>query len=664
MKHALLPFLVILFMIIAGCVDSPTDTGNNGNETVAHTVSFNSNGGSIVSSQQVNTGGHVTQPTPPVRVGYLFDGWYLDQQLTMSWNFQTDVVSGAMTLYAKWIEDEPDVFTVTFNSNSGSTVSSQQITTGGLVTEPSDPTRSGFIFNGWYSDLELDSLWDFSTDTVNDNMTLYAKWTVLEEDNVILNLTNIGTLEAGTINPLEGSIEANVEIESIVFTITDDEGNAVPTSLIRIERTTLPTGEMSIDFSDMNVSLVIADSAYNDSDYVVTISATAGSSEASILDTFSITGGRDELTAINDTIPPVIFLFYENHLGQRVLGGEEVDININDVNMLNKLENTLFEARARGGEGIDISSNVRVDATNVNILQVGTYTITYTVETKPGLADTVTRTVNVISIVEDQPPILTLNEGATLYFRQGNYHDPGAVAYDPNNAHAIISDRITTTDSPVPINNQTVPGTYTRTYSVTNDAGLTTTRDRTFVIQPPDTGGDNTPPEITLHGDNPLTIMQGQAYVEPGYTAIDDVDGDITDRVQVHNPVNINVPMNYTVEYTVSDMAGNPAAAYRTVTVEESTGPLPENFITLNGDTVRYVTRGQEYVEVDPPWILPDPYVDYFLNPADPNGVMVTRTGWPVPTDQPVGYEHTITYTAVHVNSSATEVVTRTVIVQ
>ena len=68
-------------------------------------------------------------------------------------------------------------FLVEFNSNGGSAVQSQTVASGGKVTEPVAPTKDGYTFDAWYSDLGLTDAWTFSTDTVTTNMMLYAKWT-------------------------------------------------------------------------------------------------------------------------------------------------------------------------------------------------------------------------------------------------------------------------------------------------------------------------------------------------------------------------------------------------------------------------------------------------------------------------------------------------------
>ncbi len=68
-------------------------------------------------------------------------------------------------------------FLVEFNSMGGSPVQSQSIASGGKVVEPEDPTKEGYTFGGWFSDLALTDEWDFATDTVSSNIMLYAKWT-------------------------------------------------------------------------------------------------------------------------------------------------------------------------------------------------------------------------------------------------------------------------------------------------------------------------------------------------------------------------------------------------------------------------------------------------------------------------------------------------------
>ncbi|MDR0415088.1 MAG: InlB B-repeat-containing protein, partial [Prevotellaceae bacterium] len=86
------------------------------------------------------------------------------------------VVNANVTLYAKWISGDAVTYTVTFNSNGGSDVPSQQVEEGGKVLQPTAPTLDGHTFAGWYSNAALTTAWGFATDVVNANVTLYAKW--------------------------------------------------------------------------------------------------------------------------------------------------------------------------------------------------------------------------------------------------------------------------------------------------------------------------------------------------------------------------------------------------------------------------------------------------------------------------------------------------------
>ncbi|MFH0894871.1 MAG: DUF5011 domain-containing protein [Bacteroidota bacterium] len=70
---------------------------------------------------------------------------------------------------------------------------------------------------------------------------------------------------------------------------------------------------------------------------------------------------------------------------------------------------------------------------------------------------------------------------------------------------------------------------------------------------------DTTAPTISLKGDNPMLIAVGSTFTDPGATAVDDVDGDISVAIVASNNVNTAVEGNYTVTYNVSDEEGNKA---------------------------------------------------------------------------------------------------------
>src|SRR5690625_1035522 len=103
---------------------------------------------------------------------------------------------------------------------------------------------------------------------------------------------------------------------------------------------------------------------------------------------------------------------------------------------------------------------------------------------------------------------------------------------------------------------------------------------------------DDVAPVITLNGDNPMEIEGGYTYDEQGATVEDDVDGDLSDAIEISGDVNTEEAGEYEVVYTVSDAAENEATETRIVHVvdpDEGEEPgEPEDdvapVITLHGD--------------------------------------------------------------------------------
>ena len=120
----------------------------------------------------VENGSLITKPADPTAAGKVFyPHWYKEEGLINEFNFNTDTITANTTLFGRW----KNVYTVSFNSNGGSAVSSQTINEGDLVTEPSTPTKANSVFRGWYSDSELTQAYVFTT-PVNSTFTLFAKW--------------------------------------------------------------------------------------------------------------------------------------------------------------------------------------------------------------------------------------------------------------------------------------------------------------------------------------------------------------------------------------------------------------------------------------------------------------------------------------------------------
>src|SRR5699024_6556831 len=105
---------------------------------------------------------------------------------------------------------------------------------------------------------------------------------------------------------------------------------------------------------------------------------------------------------------------------------------------------------------------------------------------------------------------------------------------------------------------------------------------------------DVVPPEITLLGDNPIELMQGETFTDPGVEAIDDMDGDLTESVEITEDIDMNVPGEYEVNHEVADSSGNITTETRKVVVlEDDEDPV----ITLNDDNPKELEVGETYEE-------------------------------------------------------------------
>ena len=250
----------------------------------------------------------------------------------------------------------------------------------------------------------------------------------------------------------------------------------------------------------------------------------------------------------------------------------------------------------------------------VDMLNVGTYTIFYNVKDSKGLAAVEkTREVKVISSCSDgkdndgdgkidypadtgcenpnddsenQAPTLTLLGDVIMNIFMGStFTDPGATATDTEDGD--LTPKIVKGGA---VNTSTL-GTYFLTYGVTDSGGLSApTTTRTVNVVPEGCtancggggGTDNARPIITLKGANPLVVTQGTTFVDPGATAFDSEDGDLTAKIVNGGTVDTSKLGDYLLTYDVSDSKGLPAAqAKRTVTVVPGGGGGGSGPITL-----------------------------------------------------------------------------------
>lgn len=145
-----------------------------------YAVTFNSKGGTPVSNGSFLTSSTVSEPTAPTRTGYTFAGWSAtDGGSAVTFPYAPEVTSN-ITMYARW--DALDNL-VRFDSKSGSSVADSLFPSGGTVTEPTAPTRSGYTFVGWSAtDGGNVVTFPYAPGVVTD-ITLYAKWNVVSQNN-------------------------------------------------------------------------------------------------------------------------------------------------------------------------------------------------------------------------------------------------------------------------------------------------------------------------------------------------------------------------------------------------------------------------------------------------------------------------------------------------
>ena len=130
-----------------------------------YTVTFDSNGGSGVASQTVAEGGKVTKPSNPTKAGYTFEEWLYNNQ---TFDFTTPIIMN-ITLTARY---KLNKYTVTFNSNGGSSVASQEVMGNSAVVKPTNPVRDGYVFVEW----QLNGKTYNFNDKVTSNIELKATW--------------------------------------------------------------------------------------------------------------------------------------------------------------------------------------------------------------------------------------------------------------------------------------------------------------------------------------------------------------------------------------------------------------------------------------------------------------------------------------------------------
>ncbi len=168
MRRKILPIILIVVLSVLVLVSCTNTT---------FTVTFDVDGQTYLASE-VKKGGTLNLPTPPVKTGYTFDGWYLDKDVWTQPYFSTTRVINDITVYAhfiKLVESMPNQYTITFDSQGGSTVPGLRVKEGMAFELPEAPTLQDYNFAGWFLDTAYSV--EFTKDyKLTRSIIVYAKW--------------------------------------------------------------------------------------------------------------------------------------------------------------------------------------------------------------------------------------------------------------------------------------------------------------------------------------------------------------------------------------------------------------------------------------------------------------------------------------------------------
>lgn len=219
-------------------------------------------------------------------------------------------------------------------------------------------------------------------------------------------------------------------------------------------------------------------------------------------------------------------------------------------------------------KGSPVETSMKGD---VDLTKLGSYDITFTAKYK-NMTLSEKRTINV---VDTTPPEIKLVSAPDYYTNPAlAYVEEGFTAtdnYDGDITAQVVSEE---KDGKV-------------FYTVTDSSGNTATAERTIIYK------DVIAPVITLVQGNNIARDKGADFVEPGYSAVDECDGDLTSQVTVTGTVDGHTYGTYVLTYSVADSSGNVGEVKRTVQIADLNKPV----ITLAGELKTYIKVGTAYTD-------------------------------------------------------------------
>jgi uncharacterized repeat protein (TIGR02543 family) len=215
-------FLLLILLCFTSC-PNPSGGSNTENspKTSGYTVTFKGNygnNGTLYTRTVTPPAATIAEadfPANPTRTGYTFAGWNTRSDGSGSIFTAFTPVSADITVYARWTENLPGSYTVTFKLNDGTeTVWTTKTVTppAATITEanfPANPSRGGYTFSGWNTAFDGSGSGFTASSTINADITVYAQWT--EETYTVTFKSNYGsndTLDTRTVTVPPTTISA------------------------------------------------------------------------------------------------------------------------------------------------------------------------------------------------------------------------------------------------------------------------------------------------------------------------------------------------------------------------------------------------------------------------------------------------------------------------
>lgn len=448
-----------------------------------------------------------------------------------------------------------------------------------------------------------------------------------EDGDITAQIITSGTVDTSTIGQY-----------TITYQVTDSAGNTVTFDNIVTVTTLGNTAPVITLIGSQNIQLIVGSSytelgatALDAEDGDITVNIIIDDSQVDwnmpgyyvimykVTDSESLYTEEYRYISISNTgtdLDPVLTL----------IGLDEIYLSVGD---------TYIEqgATALDPEDGDISANIVIDSSALDMNIAGYYNISYFIEDSAGNQVQIWRLVIVEAVGYDAPPSITLIGGASINLAQGDtYTELGATAIDLEDGNItssiIISGTVDTS----------TPGNYQVTYEVTDSFGNTVWVYRYVTVN------ENQCPTLFYIDIFPYVTL-GDTYVYPGMTAYDFEDGNITANIVTTGTYDTNTLGNYIMFHTITDSQGCSMTIANIISVINTTS-YPPNIDLIGGDMQYQIHIGDTYIEfgatahdledgdITNDIIIVDTYVDW----ATPGQYFI----WYFVFDSDYHYAHTI----------------------